>query len=141
MSKSNARLVGILLLVALICVGVLWLMWPTPDRWDQEAQQQTMAAAEPMIQALWQHIDDVGEPPDSLQDLVPGYIDQIPVPVVGSQAWSYRKTQHGFTLSVMASDADPPSAVLMMIIGPYGIDDRIFRYNTRTKTWAVEEDW
>ncbi len=110
------------------------------DRWDQEAQQLTIEATQPLIEAINAYTKSAGSVPQSLEDLVPEWITEIPTPIVGSQQWSYSLTKRGYDLRIKATKSEPPSLLWMMIFGPSGYDDRMFVYYPTLELWEMA-DW
>jgi len=143
MHRRTQIAIPVVLTAALAGWGAVdWLTSPPrpPDRWDHEAQQRTIERAQPLVEALAAHHADRGRFPDTLEELVPAYLDAIPEPAVGSRAFRYSPDESGYDLLVESSDTDPPPAILMMIFGPYGFDDRSFQYSQKRDEWFMA-DW
>ncbi len=65
---------------------------------DQELCRKQMQAAQPIVVALEAYRADVGSPPPELDELIPGYLPEIPPPIEtgrGSDTWYYRPTERG----------------------------------------------
>ncbi|MFG0246474.1 MAG: hypothetical protein ACF8MF_10555 [Phycisphaerales bacterium JB052] len=128
-------------LVLIATTTTLILAWPessNSDRWDEEAQQLTIERAQPIIQAIDAYRVDHADEPDSLNDLIPKYLDELPLPLVGGQAWEYHNTKRSYELTVPSSNPDPPSLLWMMIFGP-SFDDRYFVYYQSQDTWGMAD--
>lgn len=122
-------------------VVILVLVWPEStanDRWDDEAKQITIERAQPIIHAIDAYRSAHSDEPDALDDLIPEYLDELPSPLVGGQAWEYYNTKRSYELTVPSSNPDPPSLLWMMIFGP-SFDDRYFVYYQGRDTWGIAD--
>lgn len=131
----------IAMLVLIATVVTLVLVWPSStanDRWDDEAQQLTIERAQPIIRAIDAYRVDHADEPDSLDELVPEYLDELPAPLVGGQVWEYHNTRGSYELTVPSSNPEPPSFLWMMIFGP-SFDDRYFVYYKSQDTWGMAD--
>lgn len=131
----------ITIFVLIATVVILVLVWPEStrsDRWDEEAQLLTIERAQPIIKAIDAYRVDHADEPDSLDDLIPEYLEELPLPLVGGQAWEYHKTKRSYELSVPSSNPNPPSLLWMMIFGP-SFDDRYFVYYQGRDTWGIAD--
>jgi len=127
--------------VLLVTVAVLVLVWPEStrsDRWDDEAKQVTIERAQPIIKAIDAYRKDHPDEPDSLDDLIPEYLDELPSPLVGGRKWEYHNTKRSYELSVPSSNPEPPSLLWMMIFGP-SFDDRYFVYYQSRDKWEMAD--
>ena len=128
-------------IVLLLSVTTLVLIWPRStanDRWDDEAKQITIERAQPIIHAIDAYRAAHPDEPDSLNDLIPEYLDELPSPLVGGQKWQYHNTKRSYELSVPSSNPEPPSLLWMMIFGP-SFDDRSFMYYRSRDTWEMAD--
>ncbi len=139
--KTRMRIfVLVLVLMVVVATLIFQVHQSKPDRWDQEAQQLTIEATQPLIEAINAYTKSAGSVPQSLEDLVPEWITEIPTPIVGSQQWSYSLTKRGYDLRIKATKSEPPSLLWMMIFGPSGYDDRMFVYYPTLELWEMA-DW
>lgn len=113
---------------------------PVLDRWDEQAQQETIAVAQPLIDAINQYNSDQKSPPLTLEQLIPTYLETLPAPTVGSRQWSYMISKRGYELFVESSNPEPPSILYALIFGMGDFDDRYFRYSDTRKVWEMA-DW
>ncbi len=132
-------IITLLVLTASITPFILFNSNPKPDRWDQEAQQLTIEAAQPLIEAINAYKLDRGNHPNQLEELVPEYLDQIPQPIVGSGEWSYGTSKLGFSLYVESANNEPPPLIWMLLFGRGGYDDRSFKYSSARDTWGIAD--
>ena len=137
--KRNILLVLIVLASLLAASAIALRPAPAPDRWDQQAQKQTIEAAQPLIEAIKAYTETNSKVPPSLEDLTPNWITEIPTPIVGSRQWSYSLTKRGYDLRVKATKSEPPSLIWMMIFGPTGFDDRSFVYYRTLDRWEIAD--
>jgi hypothetical protein len=86
----------ILVAIPLMGIGVI----VTLDLWERRQTRITLCRGNAVVLALYRYSHERGSFPASLSDLVPRYIDRIPVPRLGSGKWSYepRDEGHEFTL-------------------------------------------
>ena len=79
-------------------------------RWSNSRIAETQARGEIVRRALDAYARDNGRFPDSLTELVPGHLADIPLPTVGRKSWRYHPYQNGkyYFLDVATkSDSDP----------------------------------
>ena len=137
--KRNILLALIVLASLLAASAIALRPAPVPDRWDQQAQKQTIEAAQPLIEAINAYKLDRGNYPNQLEELVPEYLDQIPQPIVGSGEWSYGTSKFGFSLYVESANNEPPPLIWMLLFGRGGYDDRSFKYSSARDTWGIAD--
>lgn len=61
------------------------------ETWSSEALAQSKREAEPLLEAIRRYCADHGDLPESLDELSPAYITEIPRPLVGEEQWHLRR--------------------------------------------------
>jgi len=112
---------------------------PTPDRWDQAAQDETARLAEPLIAAIEAFKADHQYFPPSLDRLTPDYLPEIPQPTLGSQSWSYMTKDDRYSISVHPTQDNLPSTPTLIVSGPGDFSTNIFIYNPTTQQWRIDD--
>jgi hypothetical protein len=140
MSKTRSLLV--LFVLCFVVAGVVRLLLPGHDAaqdWDTRKLrfQQAAAHAEPLILAIAAYASAAGHPPAALTDLVPGYLEQLPVTGLqecsrfeyrslmhkqGSIVWYDLGSRQGQPYSGQSrySDGDPEHAILVFALDVQG---------------------
>ena len=58
--------------------------------WNEKNVQRTIASGDTIVSALYAFQKETGSFPDSLDELVPAYLQKIPAPSVPRYKWEYR---------------------------------------------------
>lgn len=83
-------LVVCLIMAALAAVEVSWRLWRDPCRAPEgDLLASMLGEAEAIFAAIAEYETDNAVPVASLQDLVPAYLPEIPIPGWGEEPWLY----------------------------------------------------
>jgi hypothetical protein len=116
-----AVLVGGLAFVEVPGFGSPW-QWMTTQPFTKERVEESKAIAGGIIQALERRRAAEGAYPDDLSDLVPRYLERIPLPTAGCREWEYRLEEKGFVLRFYRPGGYP-KAWYRSSRGAWAIDD------------------
>ena len=110
------------------CVAYgVWGFWPIAGVEDLPDVQSN---AEPLISAIDRYTIEKGQPPETLDQLVPGYIPSIPKPTHGADSHFFycKRANQPWDLTVYAG-------------GPLDLDSgREFRFDSTTRAWLFDPD-
>ena len=107
--NSATRRRNALISVSVLCSVVLVYMslagCPGRSSATRDPVADTMARGDAIIAALESYKNDNRMFPNTLTDLVPHYMKEIDVPIIGNGAWIYRQLDEGSSFS-LRSDGD-----------------------------------
>ena len=69
------------------------------ESWSASSIEESKKRAEPIIVALEEYFSNHGAFPKTLEDLVPDYIKELPLPTAGTRSWRYKSRERAFSLS------------------------------------------
>ncbi len=105
---SNVKLILLCVFAASMVAALVWVVsvWArggsmhAPEHpWTAERQTETIARGDRIGVALMLWHESHGSFPESLNDLVPVFLDEVPHPVAGVTRWYYERTPRGFRLT------------------------------------------
>jgi prophage antirepressor-like protein len=124
--------------LAFVVVGALTRLIPTSMSPQLEAVQ---AQGDSVVSAIERYRSVLGQPPHTLEELVPTYLVAVPSPAWGTRAWRFTRwigdsvlPQEGSTGSLPGSLV--PDYTLAVSSGP--MSDSIFYYSSRLKRWSLD---
>lgn len=94
----------------LILACFLGCLLPSCSNWSDDHVRETKHRGEQVRDALKQYQRQTGTYPSKLEQLVPKYIERIPLPTVGKKTWSYEVYKAGgsYLISVaIRSEREP----------------------------------
>lgn len=96
----------VVIITGLFCACLIYrCLWSA----DVNSSAPPAAAAHPLIDVLEEYRRKNGEYPNTLEQLVPSYIDHIPLPEWGTNIWEYNRAadkKRGYSLGVRKKDDD-----------------------------------
>ena len=88
-----------IVIISLLLIGLIFLLNKYVPRSLEVDQTETMAIGDEIVKALDNYFGDHSRYPNSLESLVPNYLDQIKLPKWGEK-WEYKSDEKSFWLEV-----------------------------------------
>jgi hypothetical protein len=86
-AKERTRIIDPLWYGLLICLSGCLLS--SCDRWSDKQIHETERRGDIVRSALEEYKRQIGTYPNNLEQLVPKYLERLPLPTVGEKKWSY----------------------------------------------------
>jgi hypothetical protein len=94
--------------------------------WSDEAVKVSKERGDVIIAALKRYHHQYNDYPDHLDDLVPAFLAEIPLPIAGNKQWAYRRFS--------SDDCE------LGVVGYYDGDPKLYR-RVQSRGWSLDTGW
>jgi hypothetical protein len=76
-------------------LGLMLGLLSACGNWSDSAVKESVKRGDRIVAAIESHIAATGQPPSTLEALVPKYIQELPLPTAGTRRWEYWIVDNG----------------------------------------------